>query len=427
MTAPDNQAPATLERPGARHQEEPLMQNERSTRRRVRIGDNLYERPGRTKADTRYQVGYNDVTGTWRMVTLRARNRTDARAERDEFLAKQRRGEIAVPSSRTFGEVAVEYLSMIEALVAAGERSERTLDQYRMALDNHILPVLRDRPIQKIGPEHLARLIASEREAGLASWTVRGHLTPLRRVFGLAARRGYITENPMLRLDSDELPRGKSQSEPRTLTTGEVRSLLAACPARYQPLLATAAFTGMRISEILGLTWGDIDFKAGLIRVRKQLSRGTRTNPPRRLELKTKAGIRDIALSRRDLEPYLKAHLRRVELESGLPRPADFVFAASNGSPLNRNNVAKRGLKNAARDAGLDADGLPPLGFHDLRHTFASHLIRGGMDPVRASRQLGHARPSITLDIYSHLFDEARGLDDIRDCIDAAFAESRET
>jgi integrase len=53
--------------------------------------------------------------------------------------------------------------------------------------------------------------------------------------------------------------------------------------------------------------------------------------------------------------------------------------------------------------------------------SFASHLIRAGIDPVRASRQLGHTRPSITLDIYAHEFDHARGLDDVRDWIDAAF------
>ena len=67
---------------------------------------------------------------------------------------------------------------------------------------------------------------------------------------------------------------------------------------------------------------------------------------------------------------------------------------------------------------------MPKLGFHDLRHTFASHLIRAGVDPVRASRQLGHARPSITLDIYAHEFDRVRGLDDVRDSIDAAFGAS---
>ena len=79
----------------------------------------------------------------------------------------------------------------------------------------------------------------------------------------------------------------------------------------------------------------------------------------------------------------------------------------------------------SARAAGLNRDDVPKLGFHDLRHTFASHLIRAGIDPVRASRQLGHARPSITLDMYAHEFDRARGLVDVRDSIDAAFGSSR--
>ena len=251
----------------------------------------------------------------------------------------------------------------------------------------------------------------------------RDHHTDAARV-ALAVRRGYIAENPVLRLHHDELPRGRAQSEPRTLTATEVWKLLAAAPERYRPLLAIAAFTGMRIQEILGLAWGDIDFRERVIRVRAQLSRGTKTIPPRRVDLKTKAGRRDIALAG-ELEQYLREHLRATERATGLPRADAYVFTTSSGKPLNRNNVAKRGLDNAARAAGLNRDDLPKLGFHDLRHTFASHLIRAGIDPVRASRQLGHARPSITLDIYAHEFDRARGLDDVRDSIDAAFGASR--
>ena len=75
-------------------------------------------------------------------------------------------------------------------------------------------------------------------------------------------------------------------------------------------------------------------------------------------------------------------------------------------------------MDKAAEAAGLNKEGVPKLGLHDLRHTFASHLIRAGVDPVRALR-------SITLDIYVHEFDHARGLDDVRDSIDAAFGASR--
>src|SRR5262245_43693138 len=172
------------------------------------------------------------------MKTLHARTRTEARSERDAFFAKLRRGEIALPSKITFGEVASEFLTTFEALVAAGERAERTLERYRSALEIHVIPVLGARAIQRITADQLAALIASRRTSALAPWTVLGIITPMRRVFALAVRRGYIAENPVLRLHDDELPRGRAQSEPRTLTASEVQNLLASSPERYRPLLA---------------------------------------------------------------------------------------------------------------------------------------------------------------------------------------------
>ncbi len=200
--------------------------------------------------------------------------------------------------------------------MAAGERAERTLERYRSALDLHVIPVLGSRPIQRITADQLAMLIGSSRTSALAPWTIRGIITPMRRVFALAVRRGYVADNPVLRLHSDEMPRGRAQTEPRALTASEVYRLLESCPLRYLPLLAVAVFTGMRIQEILGLTWGDVDFRERVIRVRAQLSRGTRANPSRRVDLKTKAGRRDVALSGQ-LEPYLRDHLRAAELASG--------------------------------------------------------------------------------------------------------------
>ena len=121
----------------------------------------------------------------------------------------------------------------------------------------------------------------------------------------------------------------------------------------------------------------------------------------------------------------LRAH-SATEQSSHLPRSDAYVFAtASGGRPSTATTSLKRGLDRAAEAAGLNGDGVPKLGFHDLRHAFANHLVRSGVDPVRASRQLGHARPSITLDIYAHEFEHARGLDDARDSIDAAVGASR--
>jgi integrase len=91
------------------------------------------------------------------------------------------------------------------------------------------------------------------------------------------------------------------------------------------------------------------------------------------------------------------------------------VFATARGTPYGHPNVSRRALARAAQVAGLNDDGWPPLRFHDLRHTFASHLIVDlGLDVAQVSRILGHARITITLDIYTHLFEDARHAQDIR-------------
>lgn len=104
--------------------------------------------------------------------------------------------------------------------------------------------------------------------------------------------------------------------------------------------------------------------------------------------------------------------------------PGDWVFATSRGTPHGQRNVARRLLGRAADTARLNEGGWPPLRFHDLRHTFASHLIIDlGLDVARVSRIMGHARITITLDIYTHLFDNARHAEEVRKRMSAsAFA-----
>jgi hypothetical protein len=87
------------------------------------------------------------------------------------------------------------------------------------------------------------------------------------------------------------------------------------------------------------------------------------------------------------------------------------VFATSRGTPFGVRNVARRILKKAADDAGLNDGKDSALRFHDLRHTFASHLIVDlGLDVAQVGPILGHASIAITLDVYTHLFDgQSRG------------------
>jgi integrase len=303
------------------------------------------------------------------MKTLRARTRTEAKAERDAFLAKHRRGEIAAPTRLTVGECVADYLAHLDSLVAAGERAERTVERYRSHLEGHVVPVLGSVQIQKITADHLADLVRTSRDRGLSPWTIKGMLTPLGRVFALALRRGVLSENPLQRLQPEELPKGVAKHPPRVLARDEIAALLAGAPERYRPAIGVAVFAGLRQQEVLGLRWQEIDFKNGLLRVRHQLTRGDRTMPPRPVALKTKAGVRDVVLLP-DLAVLLQKHLRSIEVVRGLPRPGDFVFTTATGGPMNYRNVSTRGLDKAAMAAKLNPPGLPKLTFHDLRHTY---------------------------------------------------------
>ena len=253
------------------------------------------------------------------------------------------------------------------------------------------------RKVHEITADAVAELTRELQAEGLADWTIRGVLTPLSVVLGYAARRGYVTENVAKRLERDERPR-VARREQRILEDGEIQALLAKAPAKYELLLRTAAFTGLRLGEILGLTWADVDLANGFLQVRKRLTQaGERTEP------KTPQAVRSVVV-----DDVLAKRLAQHWQESRFQGDENYVFATETGSPMYYRNVERRGLEKAAENAGLAVAHKPKLRFHDLRHTFASMAIRDGADVVFLSRQLGHGNPSITLAIYSHLFDAER-------------------
>jgi integrase len=190
----------------------------------------------------------------------------------------------------------------------------------------------------------------------------------------------------------------------------EISRLLTASAPRYRPLIATALYTGLRISELLGLIWDDIDLAAGELHLRAQLSRAHRGAPARRVPPKTPAAIRDVPLA-----PQLISVLNEYRSWASGTTPQSWVFATGKETPLGHRNAERRALNSAADKAGLNDDGWPRLRFHDLRHTFASHLIIDlRLDVAQVSRILGHTRVTTTLGVYTHMFDQARHTLDLR-------------
>jgi integrase len=118
---------------------------------------------------------------------------------------------------------------------------------------------------------------------------------------------------------------------------------------RYRVLIATDVYTGMRIPELLAVRWRHVDFEAGVIRVRGQLTRGSRTNPPRIEKLKSRAGVRDIVLL--PMLADLLRNKRQDALARGHAGLDTYIFATSERTPFNYRNVATRGLDKAATAA----------------------------------------------------------------------------
>jgi len=108
-------------------------------------------------------------------------------------------------------------------------------------------------------------------------------------------------------------------------------------------------------------------------------------------------------------------------LRKGLHRADGYVFCTATGAPMYSRNVSERGHGKGADEAKLNPKDAPRLTAHDLRRSFASHLIRAGADVYSVSRELGHARASITLDIYAHEFEKVRNGAALRQQLALAF------
>ncbi|MGH7815555.1 MAG: site-specific integrase [Candidatus Binataceae bacterium] len=193
----------------------------------------------------------------------------------------------------------------------------------------------------------------------------------------------------------------------RLLSPAEIARLLeAARPGFERTLFLTAYLSGARQGELFGLRWPDLELPkdgSGIMLIRRSLSwshlRGEDPRP-RYYAPKTAAGLRRIAIP-----GELVAALKRWKLQS-LPSTEQLVFPRPDGSgkPLYREHVLRKMFYPA-----LERARLRRVRFHSLRHSCASALIAAGASVTEVQHRLGHASPSITLMVYAHWFQDAKG------------------
>jgi integrase len=221
----------------------------------------------------------------------------------------------------------------------------------------------------------------------LASGTVRTRFVNVRSVFRAAVRDRLVAADPTVGV---KVPKQRKRSEASMPIPDpkQVQALLKAADERFAPFLAVCALAGLRLGEAAALQFGDVDFLRRQIHVRRQVQRASGGKVELRLP---KYGSERTIPIPDQLVSILAAHAK-------LDHRGDWMFAGSEDDPPHQNTIGHR-WRTTASSAGV-------VGFtlHSLRHFYASGLISAGCDVVTVQKALGHAKPSTTLDTYSHLW-----------------------
>jgi integrase len=375
--------------------------------RRVRVEQNIYSRRDGAGCIV-FEVGYRDSTGRQRWQRVDG-GITAARTIRNDLLARKGKGERVQPNPKLrFGEAAAAWLDK-----QVSDLRPATQAAYRNAINTHLIPRWERRRLDSITVEDVAALVRELRADGKAEWTINGVMTATNRTFRYAKRRmAWHGENPVAGLEKGERPSVSAAARRPIFRGDELAHTLAAAHEPYKTLFAIGSVTGARLSECLGLVWGDLalaDLDSAEIRFEHQVDRQGRRQP-----LKTSESRRTVEIPHA-LALMLVAH----KLRSTDTRPQAFVFATRTGRAIQQRNVGLA-LRRAQTDA-TDAEGRPtfpmlheldeqrhrrliPRGvlpsFHSFRHTAASEAIAAGESAEEISWQLGHKNSIITRAVY---------------------------
>jgi integrase len=214
-------------------------------------------------------------------------------------------------------------------------------------------------------------------------------LQTLKMVLANAKERGHVVNEGVFSIK----PPRTEQRERQFLSWGEVEELALNTIEPYGNLIRLAALTGLRQGELFALTDDCIDWEAGTIRVKRGTYRG------QVVPLKTKASRRTVDVSQEARRVLRRQLLARRPNEHGL------VFPSPEGKVWHRPPFLDRIFRPACKRTGL-----MKFAFHDLRHTYATLMIRAGAHPKYLQSQMGHTSVKTTIDLYGHLFPDANRL-----------------
>lgn len=302
-----------------------------------------------------------------------------ARKAADEILRPLNLGKLRPGSTMTLKEFVDRYFipNAFPSLKLSTQK------RYRQILNLHLLPAFGPLRLNQLGTIEIQTFVLNKMAGGLSWESVDHFRNLLSKIFANARKWGlHAGDNPATGV---ELPEKRPVREKHVLAPEQIPPLLACLAEPTRTMVLVGLLTGLRVSEILGLRWQDLNFPAGELHVQQAYYRGQMGTP------KTMGSRRTVPMPPR-LADALAAHCRRISLQV----PDHVVFQTAKGTPLNDSNLLHRHLKPAGAKLGM-----PWLNWHTLRRTHATLFQRVGGALKEAQAQLGHSRMSTTLEIYT--------------------------
>ena len=280
--------------------------------------------------------------------------------------------------------------------------TERTTRRYRCVVNKHFIPSVGNIRVVKLLPLHIRHMVSDMMKAGCKESTIGNYMAIFNSCLEAAVEAGLITRNPA---DAVKMPRVPPTQFTIVDRADIARFIELAKENPYGNEMVLLLLTGLRLGELCGLRWEDIDFAAGTMHVQRQLHQHWKDlspiTPPkygedRILHLAPEA----LALLREQRRRQAKQRLAsNTWVDDDVSK--DLVFRADNGAPCGYKSVYR-----AVKEIGAKMD-LPDLHPHDLRHSYAIAALRSGADVKTVQHNLGHRTAKMTLDVYAAYTDDA--------------------
>ena len=345
----------------------------------------------------RYTAGHDSETGKQIFKNVLGKTQAEVKEKLKKALEEAKKVDVTRTGKYTVETWMDEWFENV-AKLKVRPSSHQT---YRGYIDHHIAPNIGNIPLEKLSTMDLQKLYrklmnkgrverieAKDQPKGLSAKTVRNINQVISSALDFAVAQKIIPENPCKAV---ALPKVEHK-EMQTIPAEHLQAFLQEAKATgvYEMYYIELA-TGLRRGELLGLKWADIDWKNGIIKVRRSIARvnGEIVESP----LKTKNSYRAVSISPQAVDILIEQKKKTTD---------QYVFPSPNGGPISPdsvNNMLKRVLARA---------GIPKVRFHDLRHTFATIALQNGVDIKTVSGMLGHFSAGFTLDTYAHVTTAAQ-------------------